>query len=591
MADDLAITLGDGSGGSVAMDDVSGRKYQVIKIATGSDDVANWIEAYTSGADDVSNTSNRIPTSARLEAFDGTTWDRIRAGLSAVTSTTTGLLNNIPFGKYNSGGITLTDGQIAPLQLDSSGNLLTSMTLGAGTAYIGKTRITDGTYDVSLFNLTNSKPVPTAIVDASGDQITSFGGGTQYTEGDTDASITGPAMLWKDTSDILRAVSASKPLPVNIISGAGSGGTAMTDDDAFTVASTSITPIGGIYQSSPDSVDDGDAGAFRMTATRELYVAQAGPWNIADISGTISLPTGAATSDKQDTGNTSLSSIDGKITACNTGAVVLAAGSAAIGKLAANSGVDIGDVDVLSLPALPTGSNVIGAVTQSGTWNVTNISGTISLPTGAATESTLSTLDGKVTACNTGAVTISASALPTGAATAANQTTIIGHVDGIETLLGTIDADTSTLAGAVSGTEMQCDVITLPALASGTNTIGNVGNVPITSGGLSIYRSLSVVATGQSVKASAGQLYGYYVFNAATSVRYLKIYNTSSAPTVGTDTPVITIPLPAGAGATVEYSNGIAFATGIGIGATTALADASTDAPAANEVIVNLFYK
>ena len=37
-------------------------------------------------------------------------------------------------------------------------------------------------------------------------------------------------------------------------------------------------------------------------------------------------------------------SIDGKITACNTGAVVLATGSAAIGKLAANSGVDIGDV-------------------------------------------------------------------------------------------------------------------------------------------------------------------------------------------------------------------------------------------------------
>lgn len=39
------------------------------------------------------------------------------------------------------------------------------------------------------------------------------------------------------------------------------------------------------------------------------------------------LPTGAATSAKQDTGNTSLSSIDGKITACNTGAVVISSGS------------------------------------------------------------------------------------------------------------------------------------------------------------------------------------------------------------------------------------------------------------------------
>lgn len=38
----------------------------------------------------------------------------------------------------------------------------------------------------------------------------------------------------------------------------------------------------------------------------------------------------------------------------------LQAGSAAIGKLAANSGVDIGDVDVLSLPALAAGTAAIG---------------------------------------------------------------------------------------------------------------------------------------------------------------------------------------------------------------------------------------
>jgi hypothetical protein len=52
------------------------------------------------------------------------------------------------------------------------------------------------------------------------------------------------------------------------------------------------------------------------------------------------------------------------------------------------------------------------AATQSGTWNVADITGTISLPTGAATESTLSTLDGKVTACNTGSVTLASQANP-----------------------------------------------------------------------------------------------------------------------------------------------------------------------------------
>jgi hypothetical protein len=40
----------------------------------------------------------------------------------------------------------------------------------------------------------------------------------------------------------------------------------------------------------------------------------------------------------------------------------LPAGTNAIGKLAANSGVDIGDVDVLSLPALAAGTNNIGDV-------------------------------------------------------------------------------------------------------------------------------------------------------------------------------------------------------------------------------------
>jgi hypothetical protein len=53
-----------------------------------------------------------------------------------------------------------------------------------------------------------------------------------------------------------------------------------------------------------------------------------------------------------DTISSDTTSIDGKITACNTGAVVISsalpAGTNGIGKLTANSGVDIGDVDVTS---------------------------------------------------------------------------------------------------------------------------------------------------------------------------------------------------------------------------------------------------
>src|SRR4029077_17027869 len=44
-----------------------------------------------------------------------------------------------------------------------------------------------------------------------------------YTEAEPDAPIAGIPMLWEDPSDTLRSVSAAKPLPVNIISGAASG--------------------------------------------------------------------------------------------------------------------------------------------------------------------------------------------------------------------------------------------------------------------------------------------------------------------------------------------------------------------------------
>jgi hypothetical protein len=168
-----------------------------------------------------------------------------------------------------------------------------------------------------------------------------------------------------------------------------------------------------------------NAGSITVDGT--VAATQSGTWNINNVSGTVSLPTGAAT-------ETTLSALNGKVTACNTGAVTISAALPA----GANN---IGDVDVLTLPnvilasqanpftsAIPISDNagsitVDGTVaaTQSGTWNITNVSGTISLPTGAATESTLSTLNGKVTACNTGAVTIS-TALPAG-------TNNIGDVD------------------------------------------------------------------------------------------------------------------------------------------------------------------
>jgi len=61
------------------------------------------------------------------------------------------------------------------------------------------------------------------------------------------------------------------------------------------------------------------------------------------------------------------------------------------------------EATALDIRGLDAASDSVAAV-QSGTWNIGNISGTVSLPTGAATEATLAALNGKVTACDTGSI-------------------------------------------------------------------------------------------------------------------------------------------------------------------------------------------
>jgi len=149
-------------------------------------------------------------------------------------------------------------------------------------------------------------------------------------------------------------------------------------------------------------------------------------------------------------------------------------------------------VDVVSSSPLPTGA-ATSALQTAGNTLLTTIStkdfATQTTLATLATQTTLASLEGKdfatsakqdtiettLTAIETDANTIAGavsgsemqvdvitSALPTGAATSALQTTANG-------ILTTIDADTGTLAGAVSGTKMQVDVIT-SALPSGAAT-------------------------------------------------------------------------------------------------------------------------
>jgi len=99
--------------------------------------------------------------------------------------------------------------------------------LGTGS----KVQLTDGTSDATVRNLAANDALNVAIVDGSGNQVTSF---------------------------------------------AGSGGTSSTDDADFTQSSTAGTPIIGVFESSPTSVTDNDMGIVGITQTRLMKVQLAG---------------------------------------------------------------------------------------------------------------------------------------------------------------------------------------------------------------------------------------------------------------------------------------------------------------------------
>lgn len=97
------------------------------------------------------------------------------------------------------------------------------------------------------------------------------------------------------------------------------------------------------------------------------------------------------------------------------------------------------------------------------------------------------------------------------------------------------------------------------------------------------YALVSAATTnGASVKATAGNLFELSLFNVTAATVYLKLYNKASAPTVGTDVPIMTIPVAAGALWSAEFGRiGKRFSTGIALAITGAAAATDTTAVAA----------
>lgn len=283
------------------------------------------------------------------------------------------------------------------------------------------------------------------------------------------------------------------PMPAS--GGGGGDGTSIVDDAAFTVGVTRLTPGGGTYRSTRDAVNDGDAGAFAITATRALYT-------------TIETPDGdSAMDDTNDAVKVN---------------IVAGAGS---GGTSSNFGA-----------ALPSAGTAVGF--SDGT----NMEAARVYDTDSG--------------------------------------------GGSELTLGV------SLRKTASGGSVEAGTLADPLRIDPVGTTTQPATlIPATSGGLATYHLVSAASTNATnVKASAGQLFGWYLYNSNAAARKVAFHNTAGTPTAGADI-FFSVMIPPGSAANVFSDIGIAFSTGIAFTTVTEVADNGTTGVGANDLIINLFYK
>lgn len=257
--------------------------------------------------------------------------------------------------------------------------------------------------------------------------------------------------------------------------------------------------------------------------------------------------------------------------------------------------------------SLDTSGNLRTLAAQAGTWNIVNISGTVSLPTGAAQESgnlaTIATNTGALDLAQGSATSGQTGPLAQGAVTTGAPSYTTGKTDplsldtsgNLRTLAaqgGTWNVGTVTTVTTV--TTVSAVTAISNALPAGTNTLGGVVPTAGTTGGCSGYSVNSSGATNQdaaNIKGSAGVLYGWSIQNTTNSARYAKLYDKATAPT-SADTPVKRLYLPPTGGNNMPVGAvGLALVHGLGIRLTTGAADNDTGACSANDVLANIDYE
>jgi len=204
MADNVAITAGSGT--NIATDDVAGTHYQRVKLVDGTLDSTTaiasgggveagalrvTIASDSTGVLSVDDNGGTLTVDGTVTANAGTGFVSVQTEDAASSGGETGTMI---LGVRNDAAASKTsaDGDFSAIATDSAGRV--------GIADLGGSITVDGTVaatqsgtwsirnqDGSGNNLTSAlrgseRALSVQLVDASGNQVTSFGGGTQYTE-------------------------------------------------------------------------------------------------------------------------------------------------------------------------------------------------------------------------------------------------------------------------------------------------------------------------------------------------------------------------------------------------------------------------
>lgn len=119
-----------------------------------------------------------------------------------------------------------------------------TVSLGAGTALIGAISLAAGTANIGIINNISATVA---------------------------AAVTG-VLDMTDNNNVRFGDSANHALRVSIVAGGGTGGVAQADKSTFTPGTTSLTPVGGVFNDvAPSTASEGAAGIARITANRAVH--------------------------------------------------------------------------------------------------------------------------------------------------------------------------------------------------------------------------------------------------------------------------------------------------------------------------------